>query len=35
VKGRSTTDLLAALLYGVDVARVACKKATVLKLDVA
>jgi len=35
VKGRSATDLLAALFYDVDVARVACKKAAVLKLDVA
>ena len=35
VKGRSATDLLAALLHDVDVARVACKKAALLKLDVA
>ena len=35
VKGRSATNLLAALLHDVDVARVACKKAAVLKLNVA
>ena len=34
-KGRSATDLLAALLYDVNVARVACKQAAILKLDVA
>jgi len=34
VKGRSATDLLAALLYNVNVARVAYTKATLLKLDV-
>ena len=34
VKGRSATNLLAALLHDINVARVACKKATVLKLDV-
>ena len=35
IKGRSTTNLLAALLHNVNVARVACKKAAVLKLNVA
>jgi len=35
VKGQSATNLLAALLHNVNVARVACKKAALLKLDVA
>jgi len=35
VKGRSATDLLAALLHNVDVSRTAQRKAALLKLDVA
>jgi len=35
MKGRSATDLLVALLYDVNTARVAYRKVAILKLNVA